>query len=155
MSIRGLKLAEDVRGVELAPNITARARFMERLDEQIAMAQATHGTASEFARIVKRKQADPDTGEKKVVEQARPVKPWWFQHADGLQYVELRYGASKLTLNQSKPLIQAGRDLKDVKKVLDTVRSATEKGELDDILVAAKENTKTPQEREGHVDTKS
>ena len=153
MSIRGLKLAEDVRGVELAPNITARARFMERLDEQIAMAQAVM-QGKEFARIVKRKQADPDTGEKKVVEQARPVRPWWFQHADGLQYVELRYGASKLTLNQSKPLIQAGRDLKDVKKVLDTVRSATEKGELDDILVAAKEKRRRSKNGKD-TDTKS
>ncbi len=118
MSIKGLKLAEDVRGVELPPNVAARAKFMERLDEQIAMSQSLI-EGKEFARIIKRKQADPETGEKKVVEHSRPVKPWWFQHADGLQYVELRYGVTKLSLNQGKPLIEAGRDLKDVKKVLD------------------------------------
>ncbi|MEQ9443993.1 MAG: hypothetical protein RJS98_00385 [Rhodospirillaceae bacterium] len=143
MSLKGLKLAEDVRGAKLPPNMQARAKFMERLDEQIAMSQQ-HIEGKEFARIIKRKQADPETGEMKVVEHTRPVKPWWFKHADGLQYVELKYGSAKLSLNQNKPLIEAGRDLKDVKQVLGTIRTATEKGELDDILVAAKSKRKPP-----------
>jgi hypothetical protein len=58
--------------------------------------------------------------------------------------VELKYGSAKLSLNQNKPLIEAGRDLKDVKQVLGTIRTATEKGELDDILVAAKSKRKPP-----------
>ena len=65
--------------MELPPNMAARAKFMERLDEQIAMSKALM-EGKDFARVIKRKQADPDTGEIKVVEQSRSGKALVVQH---------------------------------------------------------------------------
>jgi hypothetical protein len=146
MSLKSLKFAEEIRDTQLPIHLSARARFMERLEEQIAMADA-HLEGKEFARTVRRRKADPETGESKIGEFKRSVRPWWFKHATGLQYVQLRYGSVKLALNEAKPLIEAGRDLKEVKRVLQTVKTAAEGGEMDSLLVAAKTKRQPPKKK--------
>jgi hypothetical protein len=70
---------------------------------------------------------------------AATPRKWWFEDADGLFYLELRYGSSYvLALEDGKPSICCGDQEDDVVDVLNYVKGLVESGDLDDKINALK-----------------
>jgi len=88
----------------------------------------------EVNRVIKRK--NPDTGEVEDIQADRKVSPWWWQGADGKWFLSIKYGTQTLELAKGKGSIQV-EGLAGAERMLRLVGEATEKGELDDILMAA------------------
>ena len=73
---------------------------------------------------------DEETGERKQVELARRVKPWWFTAANGKTVLALRYGAKPIEIIKGKNAIEvAGMD--DLIATLEVIKEAAQAGELD------------------------
>ena len=71
-----------------------------------------------------------ETGERKQVEQAKRVKPWWFTQANGKTVLALRYGAKTIEISKGKNAVElSGMD--DLVATLEVVKEAVLAGELD------------------------
>ncbi|WP_242442758.1 DUF6641 family protein [Magnetospirillum sp. 15-1] len=70
-------------------------------------------------------------------------RPWWWQVADGIFMVQVKYGHSVVVeLEVSKPTIVAGKSEKDVVAVLTQVSTAIKEGKFDAQIAVAKEKAK-------------
>ena len=61
---------------------------------------------------------------------------WWWKEKTGKYFISFKYGSKTLELSKGRPSIQCDT-LLDVKKALETVYTATDKGELDQLLQSA------------------
>ena len=70
-----------------------------------------------------------------------PVRflPWWWRDEAGKLMLTLRYGSKRIELKPGKPAIEVGEDAALV-PTLKLIREAVAAGELDKLLVAAKEH---------------
>lgn len=110
----------------------AKQRIMEAIDNQISYAkQAIKGQAPIAKRVTT---VTDEDGAKRKIEQDYAPRVWWFEAPDENVYLNVRYGNRPLALTKAgKVAIKAGA-LKDVPKVLETVKKAVEAGELDALL---------------------
>ena len=88
--------------------------------------------------------AKNEAGEKVRVQRQRIVRSWFFAQ-DGGFYVQCKYGSKAIALSKDGNAIFV-KQLSDVKPVLETLRSATENGELD-AYVAMAINTRKNSEK--------
>jgi hypothetical protein len=106
-----------------------RAKLTGKLADQIAAAKAAaEGViyASKRAKFVQ----DSETGERKQIEIATRVKPWWWTAGTGKVMVSVRYGAKPIELAKGKNAIEVG-SMDDLIAALEAVKEAVTAGELD------------------------
>jgi hypothetical protein len=124
--------AAPVRGTP-DPKIHRRARFMEHLEEQLAMADASlkgeHFTKS------RQKWMTDEAGNKTLVTRARRMKAWWTQDPVGAVTLVIRYGNKPFEIEKGKAAVEVGAKEK-LPDVLKTLIEATRAGELDDLLAS-------------------
>lgn len=81
---------------------------------------------------------DQLTGERVKREVPLRFRKWWWQTPEGTVMLDIRYGNRRLEIKPKKPAIEVGgRD--NLVPTLTTLREAVEAGELDQVLMAARE----------------
>lgn len=106
-----------------------RAKLTGKISDQIAAAKAaTDGViyASKRAKFVQ----DSETGERKQIEIATRVKPWWWKSPTGKVMVAVRYGAARIDLAKGKNAIEVS-SMDELIAALEAVKEAVTAGELD------------------------
>lgn len=112
-----------------SPAILRRNKLTGKLTDQIAAAKAaTEGGVyvSQRVKFIK----DPETGERKQVENATRVKQWWWKSPTGKIMLALRYGAKPIEIAKGKNAIEVG-SLAELVAALEAVKEAVQAGELD------------------------
>lgn len=112
-----------------SPMVQRRAKLTGKLQDQIAAAKAAaEGAiyASKRAKFVQ----DSETGERKQIEIATRVKPWWWKSQTGKVMVAVRYGAKQIEIAPKKNAIEVG-NMTDLIAALEAVKEAVAAGELD------------------------
>lgn len=112
-----------------SPTVLRRAKLTGKIQDQIAAARAAAEGgvyASKRAKFVQ----DSETGERKQIEIATRVKPWWWKSATGKVMVAVRYGAKPIELAKGKNAIEVGT-MEDLVAALEAVKEAVAAGELD------------------------
>jgi hypothetical protein len=112
-----------------SPMILRRAKLTGKLGDQIAYAKAAVAGGIYAAKKVKFV-TDSETGERKPVEIATRVKPWWFTAPNGKFVIALRYGAKPIEIVKGKNAIEVA-DMDDVIATLELIKEAAHAGELD------------------------
>ena len=123
-----LKLVS-VQADRKSPMVLRRNKLTGRLHDQISLAKATSAGDVYAAKKVKF-MTDAQTGERKPVEIATRVKPWWFTAANGKLFLALRYGAKPLEIAKGKNAIEV-TDMDDLVATLEVIKQAAHAGELD------------------------
>lgn len=112
-----------------SPMVLRRAKLTGKISDQIAAAKAAAEGgiyASKRAKFVQ----DSETGERKQIEIATRVKPWWWKSPTGKVMVAVRYGAKPIELAKGKNAIEVG-NMDDLVAALEAVKEAVMAGELD------------------------
>ena len=73
---------------------------------------------------------DKHTGERKNIESAKRIKPWWFSAENGRVCLQVRYGTRVLDLAKGKNSIEVS-NANELIAVLKTLQTAVDAGELD------------------------
>ena len=118
-----------------SPTVLRRAKLTGKIQDQIAAAKAAAEGgiyASKRAKFVQ----DSETGERKQIEIATRVKPWWWKSPTGKVMVAVRYGARPIELAKGKNAIEVG-SIDNLVDTLLAVREAIMTGELDAQIEAA------------------
>lgn len=123
-----LKLVS-VQADRKSPMVLRRSKLTGKLHDQISLAKATTAGDVYAAKKVKF-MTDAQTGERKPVEIATRVKPWWFTAANGKLFLALRYGAKPLEIAKGKNAIEV-TDMDDLVATLEVIKQAAHAGELD------------------------
>ncbi len=114
------------------PKVRTRNKLIAAVDEQIAY---INGDVSgvQVKRTVKKYEGKGD--ERVAVEKDKRLRKWYFETA-GTYYTELRYGTRVLHVGK-QATIKCGPKLESVLDVLEIVKQAVSKGELDKQLAKA------------------
>ncbi len=138
--LANLKLIFAKRQTKLSPVMLRRQKLVQRLGEQIEMAKAKHEGIS-YAPMKQRTVTDAETGDRKVVQIPKRIKPWWFVADNGKVCVSLRYGAKVIEIAKGKTAVELAT-AEQLVSVLETLKTAVEAGELDVQLDAISGATK-------------
>ena len=133
-----LKLVTAKRATQLPTIQIRRNKLLAKLTEQIKLAIALKDGNTYLTKRL-RNVKDSVSGERKVVEIERQVRPWFFNAESGKVMVQLRYGSKVIQFNSKgdKNAIEVS-DSAELLSVLQTLKTAVENGELDQqISVAA------------------
>lgn len=106
-----------------------RTKLTGKISDQIAAAKAAAEGgiyASKRAKFVQ----DSETGERKQIEIATRVKPWWWKSPTGKINLAIRYGAKQIEIAPKKNAIEVG-SMEDLVAALEAVKEAVTAGELD------------------------
>ena len=117
------------------PIISKRLRLIEKLDEQLAIAQAMLD-GQPFEAYREKKVTDPETGEKKVVRKRKAVRPWYFDDKEHY-FFEIRVGFKAMEIDKGKTAIDVG-DKTQLPVVINAIIKAVEAGELDQQIIQSK-----------------
>ena len=135
-SIMGtFKFTAAKKQVQLSPVQNRRAKLIQKLDEQIAIAQGMiSGTAYTVNKITS---FINDKGEEEITEVAKRLKNWWFMTDNGKLALTVRYGAKTLALNAKGMTAIEVADLDELVAVLTKLKAACDAGELDAAMETA------------------
>lgn len=112
-----------------SPTVLRRNKLTGKIDHQLKYAKAVSAGGTYAAKRVKFVQ-DGESGERKQVEVATRVKPWWFTAANGKLVLALRYGAKPIEIAKGKNAVEVtGMD--DLVATLEIIKEAVNAGELD------------------------
>jgi hypothetical protein len=127
--LNGLKLVASKRPQQPSPVVTRRHKLSKQIHEQqqLATAMAEGGT---YAPVRLRLVKDKHTGERKNIESAKRIKPWWFTAENGRVCLQVRYGTRVLDLAKGKNSIEVS-NANELIAVLKTLQTAVDAGELD------------------------
>lgn len=114
-----------------SPVLAKRMKLIERLEEQLAMANAKLANQP-FSFIREKTITDPTTGEKHCKQIPRKVRQWFFDDA-GHFYFEVRFAGKIFELETGKPTIDVG-ELKNLPALITLLVQAVEEGELDQFI---------------------
>lgn len=117
------------------PIIGKRLRLIEKLDEQLAIAQALLD-GQPFEAYRDKKVKDPETGERKTVRTRKAVRPWYFDD-NNHYYFEIRVGFKAMEIDKGKSAIDVG-DKAQLPTVINAIIKAVEAGELDQQIIQSK-----------------
>lgn len=110
------------------PILGKRLKLIEKLDEQLAMAQAMIDGQS-YEAFKEKTIKDPETGERKTVRKRKAVRPWYFDDNDHY-YFEIKVGLKTLEIDKGKAAIDIGNK-EALPSIIETLIKAVEAGELD------------------------
>ena len=124
-----LKLIAAKRPTQLSPAVQRRNKICKRIAEQIELATAAQDGKS-YAPTKQRKVTDAETGDSKIVQVPKRIKPWWFVADNGKLCVQLRYGAKVVEFAKGKSAIEVS-GAAELVTTLTVLRDAVMSGELD------------------------
>ncbi len=107
--------------------VSRREKLIAKLTQQKALLDNPILTETVLRRV---KDAD---GAKRTIEVVKPIRPWWREDALGTIYFAVRYGARPIELEKGKAAVLVP-SRKELPAVVDTLMSAINAGELDEIL---------------------
>ena len=106
-----------------------RQKLLAGIEEQLNVAAAA--VSGEDYEVAKKTWAKNEQGEKVLVERMRKVRAWFFEQDAGW-YVQCKYGSRAIALGSGNAVFV--KTLKDVQSALETLKAATEAGELDEAI---------------------
>lgn len=113
-----------------------RNKLSNKLYEQIKLATALRD-GSTYAPTHLRSVRDRETGEIKRMELPKRIRQWWFTSESGKVCVQIKYGSKTLEVGgKGKNSVEVANG-DELIKVLETIKSAVEAGELDVQLESA------------------
>jgi hypothetical protein len=128
-----LKLVSAVRARKSVTDVR-RDKLLGKLDEQIGLATAQiegKEYQAQRARVV----VDADGGRERKMVPTR-VKQCWWKAGEGKVLFSVNYGSKALELAKGKSAVEVG-SMQELVGALQSVRAATEAGELDGLIEAA------------------
>lgn len=128
-TLNSLKLVSAKRPSQMPPIVQRRNRLVAKIWEQMQLANAME-VGSSYSPTTHRIVKDDTTGERRRIEFARRVKPWWWTAENGKVCLNVRYGAKNLELMKGKSTIEVG-NFADVVPTLEALKAAVLAGELD------------------------
>jgi hypothetical protein len=122
-TLKGLTFAALNKGGD-DPTLTRRAKLVERLEQQKALA-----LNPTYTRTTQRWQPN-EQGGKDLIEVQKRVRPWWQEDAFGAIALTVRYGAQPIEFEKGKcsVVVPAKGQLVET---IDTIIAAVKAGELD------------------------
>ena len=135
-ALQGLKLITAKRQTAINPVQFRRNKLSQRVQEQIALAQA----AVEQRIYVKQRHRSvkDEHGIRSTIATQVRVKQWWFEQEGGKLALFIRYGSKIIALSPKSNAVECAA-LTDVLQALKVVKAAVEAGELDAQITAASE----------------
>jgi hypothetical protein len=127
--LSALKLVQAKREKGTSPQHARRQKLSTKLAEQIQLAKAQQSGA-EFSPVRVRTVKDEVTGQSRMVEVPKKLKPWWWTDEKGKLCITVRYGARTLEIVEGKNAIETD-SIADVITSLQVIRTAVDSGELD------------------------
>ena len=124
-----LKLVAATKPAALNPVLFKRNKFIAKLSEQQALAQAQQDGKT-YAPTKQKKVTDADTGVVSEITVSKRIKQWWWTGDGGKLLLGVRYGNKVMELSKGRAAVEVG-GVKELVSVLTTLRKATEAGELD------------------------
>ena len=142
-ALQGLKLITAKRQTAINPVQFRRNKLSQRVQEQIALAQA----AVEQRIYVKQRQRSvkDSSGIRNTITTQVRVKQWWWTQDNGKLALSIRYGSKIIALSPKCNAVECST-LTDVVAALTTIKAAVDAGELDAQIAAASEKL-----REGFI----
>ena len=128
-TLSNLKLISSQRKKAGTPTEARRKKLTSKLYEQIQLAKALRD-GGQYAPLKMRTIRDKETGAKQRVEVAKIIKPWWWGD-NGKICVMIHYGAKVLELENGLNAVEVD-DLSALVATLELIKSAADKGELDE-----------------------
>lgn len=133
-TLNSLKLTNAKRPEAMPAVVVRRHKLMKKLHEQQMLAEAI-AAGKTYAATRLKNFVDAETGLTKSVEVPRRVRAWWWTADDGKIYLNVKYGSACLQIAKGKFAIDAG-SIEGVIETLQTLKRATEAGELDSHIEA-------------------
>lgn len=133
-TLNSLKLTNAKRPQAMPAVVVRRHKLMKKLHEQQMLAEAI-ASGKTYAATRLKNVFDAETGLTKAIEVPRRVRAWWWTADDGKICLNVKYGSSCLQIAKGKYAIEAG-SIEGVIEVLQTLKRATEAGELDSQIEA-------------------
>ena len=135
-ALQGLKLITAKRQTAINPVQFRRYKLSQRVQEQIALAQA----AVEQRIYVKQRQRSvkDSSGIRNTITTLVRVKQWWWTQDNGKLALSIRYGSKIIALSPKCNAVECST-LTDVVAALTTIKAAVDAGELDAQIAAASE----------------
>ena len=134
--LNNLKFVAAKRPTQMPAVQVRRNKLSNKLYEQIKLATALRD-GSTYAPLRLRSVRDRDTGEVKRMELPKRIRQWWFTAENGKVCVQIKYGSKSLDLGgKGKNSVEVANG-DELIKVLETIKSAVEAGELDGQLETA------------------
>ncbi|MFN5352765.1 MAG: DUF6641 family protein [Burkholderiaceae bacterium] len=128
-TLSNLKLISSQRKKAGTPTEARRKKLTSKLYEQIQLAKALRD-GGQYAPLKMRTIRDKETGAKQRVEVGKIIKPWWWDE-NGKICVMIHYGAKVLELENGLNAVEVD-DLSALVATLELIKSAANKGELDE-----------------------
>jgi hypothetical protein len=128
-TLSNLKLVSSQRKKVGTPTEARRKKLTSKLYEQIQLAKSLRD-GGQYAPLKMRTIRDKETGAKQRVEVAKIIKPWWWDE-NGKICVMIHYGAKVLELENGLNAVEVD-DLSALVATLELIKSAADKGELDE-----------------------
>ncbi len=128
-TLSNLKLISSQRKKAGTPTEARRKKLTSKLYEQIQLAKAL-SDGGQYAPLKMRTIRDKETGAKQRVEVAKIIKPWWWDE-NGKICVMIHYGAKVLEIENGLNAVEVD-DLSELVATLELIKSAADKGELDE-----------------------
>ena len=128
-TLSNLKLVSSQRKKAGTPTEARRKKLTSKLFEQLQLAKALRD-GGQYAPLRMRTVRDKETGAKQRVEVAKIIKPWWWDE-NGKICLMIHYGAKVLELKNGLNAVEVD-DLSALVSTLELIKSAADKGELDE-----------------------
>ena len=123
--------------IPISPKARLRGKMLDALELQINAATAK-SNGEVYVRRAKRWVDDAESGERMLKEVPVRFRPWWWTDESGKLMLEVRYGNKRLAIKPKRAAIEVG-DASNLVPTLTLLKEAVEAGELDKVLMAAKE----------------
>lgn len=135
-ALQGLKLITAKRQTAINPVQFRRNKLSQRVQEQIALAQA----AVEQRIYVKQRQRSvkDSSGIRNTITTQVRVKQWWWTQDNGKLALSIRYGSKIIALSPKCNAVECST-LTDVVAALTIIKAAVDAGELDAQIATASE----------------
>lgn len=128
--LSNLKFVNAKRPIHIPAVQVRRNKLSNKLYEQIKLATALRD-GSTYAPTHLRSVRDRETGEIKRMELPKRIRQWWFTSESGKVCVQIKYGSKTLEVGgKGKNSVEVANG-DELIKVLETIKSAVEAGELD------------------------
>lgn len=133
-TLKSLQFTDAVKPKSIPAVKLRRNKLSNQLWQQIGLAKSqldhTHF-------VVKRRVTVKDLeGNYKSIERPKRIKPWWFMAEDGTLCLSIFYGSKRLEIAPGKASIST-KNLDDLIKTLELIKTETESGSLDSAIEEA------------------
>jgi hypothetical protein len=139
--LTNLKLVSATRSVAADPVQIRRNKLVEKLQEQLRIAEAKHA-GRVYAPTKLRTIKDAETGDTKTVEVPKKTREWFWAGDNGKINLSVRYGAATLYLNAKNATAIEVSNTEELLSVLKSLQTAVFEGEFDKAIDSATKATR-------------